>query len=102
MSALDDAIAAHLAHAAASGTDPLTDSLCEQAMQHQPAANLAWLNEPTNPPHPFRLYALCVALCLAASLLLSGCGGGNADDEEGPPQQIPTPPACQANPVRCQ
>jgi hypothetical protein len=76
MSALDDAIAAHMAHAAGSMGDPLTDSLSEQQAFTQPA------RLDTDAPHPAlqqadeatalpRGAALAGAAVLLAVLLLS-------------------------------
>lgn len=34
-------------------------------------------------------------------IVLSGCGGGEADEDDDTRQQIPTPPACAASATRC-
>lgn len=80
MSALDDAISAHMAHAAGSGTDPLTDALCDQCTA--PA--------PLYAPHPAQAEAeeairvprwallLLVAVFLAGALWPAGFPWGSA------------------------
>lgn len=66
MSALDDAIQAHMAHPAASGFDPLTDSLADQAA---PPCTLraGWEAEPIAVSLPWRL---CVLALLVGCFVL--------------------------------
>ena len=85
-SAFDQAVAAHLAHPAASGSDPLTDSLFDQ-LHTQPAPLRAdWEHEPIEVPLPWRLGALVVVLTAVLSSLL-GCStlpAGFAAAQEAP------------------
>ena len=65
MTPLDDAVAAHMAHPAGSGADPLTDSLCDQVtMPAQPPLSLrpGWEHEPIDVPMP--LWLALAAFCL--------------------------------------
>lgn len=127
MSALDDAIAAHAAHAAGACADPLTDSLAEQCTRPAdlpPGVHLrpGWENEPAEPPIPWRWIWPLAALITAVLGMLGGCGGGGDDDEApcrpdfvGPPapgqEGLPIctadgratiPPAlCRSHPERC-
>ena len=119
MSALDDAIATHMAHGAGACADPLTDSLAEQCTQPVPLRP-GWENEVPEPPVHKGWALTIVLLTIVVSWLLSGCGGGGEEppcrpDFTGPPapglenmpvcedpasSRIPTP-ACQADPRRC-
>jgi hypothetical protein len=65
MSALDDAIAAHLAHPAGSQADALTESLTDQALQPLKLRE-GWENEPIEVPFPWHWR---VAAVLAGVLL---------------------------------
>lgn len=75
MSALDDAIAAHAAHPAGSGFDPLSDSLADQACPPTaagPQLRAGWENEPIEVPIPWRL-ALVAFLIGLLGFGLGGC-----------------------------
>lgn len=76
MSALDDAIQAHLAHPAGSGFDPLTDSLAEQAAA-RPPLRAGWETEPIVVPMPWRV-ALVAFLLGLFGFGLSGCASFGA------------------------
>lgn len=103
MSALDDAIAAHMAHPAASGFDCLTDSLVDQqAPQPGPAApplklREGWEHEPIELPITPR-WALMGLAVLLLTLLLSACGGGDCDDDD---TKNTGPVDCRAHPEQC-
>lgn len=61
-----------------------------------------WETEPIDPGHPWARYVAIVALATLCSVLLSGCGGG--DWEEDAPQDPPPntqPVDCTAMPARC-
>lgn len=104
MSALDEAVARHMAHPAGGHDDPLTTSLDEQfacSTQHAPLAprlREGWKHEPIVVPHCWWFYALC----FFAAMLLVGCGGGDCD--EPPPEDgrvyLPADP-CKTNPKAC-
>lgn len=95
---LDDAVAAHMAHAAASGADPLTDSIFDQ-LATQPALPLreGWEHEPIEVPLPWRLGALVVVVTAVVSALV-GCGGSTEEDET----KDTRPLDCRARPELCQ
>lgn len=109
MSALDDAIAAHLAHPAGGCGDPLSEALLEQAqgvIGHAPVAHgpvvlrEGWEDEPVRVPHLWWFYLLC----FVAGCLLSGCGGSFDKDEEPPPDEhvrIPAQRDCTPPRTRC-
>lgn len=73
MSALDEAIAAHAAHPAASGFDPLSDSLADQLCPQPIALRAGWENEPIEVPIPRLLGIAAFLLGLFSFLLLGGC-----------------------------
>lgn len=73
MSALDDAIATHAAHPAASGFDPLSDSLAEQATAQPIPLRAGWENEPIEVPIPRLLGLAAFLLGLFSFLLVGGC-----------------------------
>lgn len=76
MSSLDDAIRQHATHAAASGFDPLTDSLGDQQFgAYAPGVHLreGWEAEPIEVRFPRWGVALCLGLAIVGSLFLSGC-----------------------------
>lgn len=104
MTALDNAVAAHMAHAAASGTDPLTDSLCDQCALTSETAHTplhlraGWEHEPIEVPLPWRLGALVVVVTALVSALV-GCGGG-CETEDGAKDTGPVD--CRARPELCQ
>jgi len=60
MSALDDAIATHMAHPAGAGADCLTDSLCDDQRTAPAPLHIrdGWEHEPVEVPHPWLLYLL--------------------------------------------
>jgi hypothetical protein len=94
MSALDDAIAAHAAHPAAAGFDPLSDSLAEQACVQPYRLQPAWENEPIEVPLPWRLGALAVVVGALLSALL-GCSSlppGFEAAKEAPPHVLASCP----------
>lgn len=99
MSTLDDAIAAHMAHGAASGFDPLTDSLAEQQDMQTPALRAGWETEPTEVHFPRWLALAAITAGIVLSMLLTGCGGGG-DDEEDAEQPRPSVD-CKATPEKC-
>ena len=94
MSALDDAIQAHMTHGAGACADPLTDSLADQA---QPCLREGWAHEPIDPPIPWAFYAVVVAVTVALSALLTGCGGDTGPDDTSTTQPV----NCITNPERC-
>lgn len=75
MSALDDAIARHATHGAASGFDPLTDSLGDQLGYGPGPVHLreGWEHEPIEVRFPRWAVALCLGLAILGSIALSGC-----------------------------
>lgn len=84
--ALDQAVAAHMAHPAASGADPLTDSLFDQLPTQPAPLRPGWEAEPIVVPLPWRLGALVVVLTALLSSLL-GCSSlpaGFAPEQEAP------------------
>ena len=72
MTTLDDAIATHMAHGAATCADPLTDSLAEQM---QPRLREGWEAEPVDPPHAWGLYAVAAFGAFALSHCTRGWSG---------------------------
>lgn len=73
MSALDNAIQAHMAHPAASGFDPLTDSLGDQAALAAPyALRPGWKDEPVTVPPPWR-WMLLAFILTALGFTFPGC-----------------------------
>lgn len=96
-SAFDDAIQAHLAHPAASGCDPLTDSLADQALPYTLRAG--WEHEPIAVPLPWRWAALAFVLTVLV-FTFTGCGG-NPCDETDPGHKDTGPVDCRANPELC-
>ena len=78
MSALDDSVAANLVHAAGSGADPLTDSLCDQAAPY--SLREGWETEAIAVPLPWLLglLALLVGCFVLPSLV------GNAYHQNNP------------------
>ena len=72
MSTLDDAIQAHMAHGAGACADPLTDCLGEQM---QPRLREGWEDEPIDPPHAWRLYALAALVSFALAHCNRGWSG---------------------------
>lgn len=98
MSALDDAIRAHMAHPAASGFDPLTDSLADQAAPSTGyTLRAGWENEPIAVPPPWRWMALAFLLAVLG-FTLAGCGGGEGDPDD---RKDTGPVDCRANPELC-
>ena len=98
---LDAAIAAHLAHPAMAG-DPWAEMIQSQFYLAPREVSLrpGWENEPADPPHAWWLYAAAFFVAIAASALLTGCGGGDVDDDLQP--QRPTPVVdCKASPGAC-
>lgn len=70
MTALDDAIQAHMSHAAASGFDPLTDSLAEQAVPYP--LREGWETEAVAVPMPWLLGLLALLVgCFVLPHLLA-------------------------------
>lgn len=72
MTLLDDAIAAHAAHAAGSLGDPLTESLLDQQAYATDPVPLreGWENEPVTMPHNWPLYVLAVGLGMLISVFV--------------------------------
>jgi hypothetical protein len=99
MSALDDAIATHMAHGAGACADPLTDSLADQCTQPAPLRP-GWENEPAEPPIHWGWLATVVVLTVLVQALLAGCGGGDLPPDEDDSKRI-APPACATNPEVC-
>ena len=104
MSALDDAIAAHAAHPAAAGFDPLSDSLWGQLTTQDGAAaplrlREGWETEPIEVPLPWRLGAMAVVLGAVLSALM-GCSSlpaGFEDAKEAPTHVLAScPPLADA------
>jgi hypothetical protein len=99
MSALDDAIAHHMAHGAGACADPLTDSMAEQCTQPV-LLRPGWENEVPEPP-VHKGWALSVLLAtIFVCWLLSGCGGGDLLPDEEDLKRI-VPHACATNPEVC-
>lgn len=88
MSALDDAIAAHMAHPAGSMGDPLSDSLAEQQactqpapVAESPALREGWENEPVRVPRNWKLYLLALLLGMLG-FGLGGCSTASSQQRE--------------------
>ena len=84
MTTLDDAIQAHMAHPAASGFDPLTDSLADQAAPYP--LREGWQTEPIAVPMPWLLglLALLVGCFVLPHLLVDrmAVAGGPVNQTE--------------------
>ena len=93
---LDDAVALHMAHAAGSGADPLTDSMLDQLATQPVPLREGWETEPIEVPLPWRLGALVVVVTALASALV-GCGGSTEEDD---PKNT-GPLDCRARPELC-
>lgn len=98
MSHFDDAIATYLTHPAASGADPLTDSLLDQVDPPAPREGLE--HEPIRVPHPWGFYAAALLLSLVAHLLV-GCGGGD-DPPMDDGRKTTQPVDCASHLEQCQ
>ena len=73
MSALDDAVAAYLAHSTGHA-DPLTTAMQDQCGQPGgPTLRPGWEDEPIAVPSNWRFLAVCALCALFVSVLASGC-----------------------------
>lgn len=92
--AFDQAVAAHLAHPAASGSDPLTDSLFDQLPTPSAPLRAGWEHEPIEVTLPWRLGAMAVVVGALLSALL-GCSSlppGFEAAKEAPPHVLASCP----------
>jgi hypothetical protein len=95
MSALDDAITAHMAHPAGGGTDCLTDSLCDEQITQPAPLHIreGWEHEPIDPGHPWLLYLVAFLFGLLGFGALGGCA------QTGPRTAAPAAEPCPPMPL---